>query len=91
MFEFIEKFWQDFFDVLMWVPRKLFELLMVGLAELVNAIPVPDWVNDASGLFSGLPAGVAWGFYIFNFAFGLGVIISAYVLRFIIRRLPFVG
>jgi len=86
-----ENFWQDLQDLLLWIPRKLFELLLDGLAWVLKAIPVPDFVASAGGLLSSLPDGITWGFYLFNFSFGVGVVVAAYALRFLIRRLPFIG
>ncbi|MAT82998.1 MAG: hypothetical protein CMD39_01785 [Gammaproteobacteria bacterium] len=86
-----QEIWNDIIDVLLWWPRRVFELLTVGLAELIIAIPVPDWVANIPAQFSGLIAGIEWAFWLFNVKAGLGIVISAYGLRFIIRRLPIVG
>jgi len=48
-------------------------------------------VDGLSGAFSGLPAGV-WFFIDFcRVGFGLPLIISAMISRFLIRRLPVIG
>lgn len=86
-----ERLWYDFIEVLLWIPRKIFELVMAALAALIQAIPVPDFVNQIPSLFSSLPQGVLWGFYLFNFAAGVAIIVSAYVIRFLIRRIPIIG
>lgn len=86
-----ENFWHDLGELLMWLPRRLWELLLEGLAAVINAIPVPTWANDVGSLFSGLPTGIAWGFYIFNLGTGLTIVVSAFVVRFLIRRIPLIG
>ncbi len=78
-------------DVLLWVPRKLFQELMEALASVINAIPVPSWFNDLSSTFGSIPSEVWWLASVAEIPFGLGIVGSAYFLRFLIRRLPIVG
>ncbi len=49
---------------------------------------VPGGLTSA---FTGLPAGMWWLIDMFRLDFGLPLIISAFVSRFLIRRLPFIG
>ena len=91
MFEFIEKFWADLIDVLLYIPRRVFELMMSALADLLSAIPVPAFILDMPTLFASVPAGITWGFWLFNVGFGVSITVSAYVLRFLIRRIPVIG
>jgi ABC-type multidrug transport system permease subunit len=83
--------WQDILDVLLYIPRRVFELLMSALAELLNSIPLPAALESLATLFSGIPAGVSWGFYILNLATGIALVAGAYVIRFLIRRIPIIG
>lgn len=78
-------------ELLLWVPRKLTELVLDGLATVVEAIPVPTFVSNASGYLAAVPPDVV--FFLDGFAFeeGVAIILSAYVIRFVIRRLPIVG
>lgn len=78
-------------EVLLWVPRKLWAELLDGLAAILSAIPVPDFVITAQSAFAGLPSGVV--FFANKFAVPeiLGMVIAAYVIRFLIRRIPVVG
>jgi hypothetical protein len=39
----------------------------------------------------GLNAGVWWVLDLFNLSYGVPLLISAYVARFLIRRLPVIG
>ncbi len=48
-------------------------------------------VSGLSSLFNAVPDGVYWFLYALKFDVGLPLIISAYVSRFLIRRLPVVG
>jgi hypothetical protein len=78
-------------DALLWIPRKLFELLMDGLGSLIEMIPVPSWFADATGYSAGIPAEIVFWVSPFELGYGVTVIMSAYLLRFIIRRLPIIG
>lgn len=77
-------------DVLLWVPRKLYELVLDGLATVIEALPVPSWLSGADP-FGSIDAGIAFFADAFMIPEGIGIIIGAYVLRFIIRRIPVVG
>lgn len=78
-------------DLLLWVPRKIWELMLDGLASVIEAIPVPSWLADAGDAFSGLPSGVLYFVDALNLGAGMTIILGAYVLRFLIRRLPVIG
>jgi len=89
MFDWVDEVLQWLLDVLLWVPRKLYQLILEGLLTVFNAIPVPSW---AEGLdLDWIPAGMAYFLEPFNVAFGVTCITSAYLLRFLIRRIPVVG
>lgn len=51
------------------------------------------WLGTASltNAFAGLPAGVWFFLDFFQLGFGVPLLISAYVARFLIRRLPVIG
>ena len=84
-----------------WLVREvIFKAAIIGGLYwlLVYLMPIVwDYVSPFVGtssltsLFAGIPDGVYWGFYALKFDVGLPLIISAYVSRFLIRRLPGVG
>ena len=78
-------------DLLLWVPLKLWELLLDGLAALLEALPVPGFVQQADSAFSAISGNVLFFAQKFAVGEGISMILAAYVLRFIIRRLPVVG
>lgn len=47
--------------------------------------------SGLSGAFSALSPGVWWFLDMFNLAYGVPAVISAFVARFLIRRLPVIG
>lgn len=80
-----------FADYALWIPRKIFELLMEPLGVMIKGMPMPDWVADASIGFSGVPPHVAFFLEFLYFGEGVAIIMSAYDIRFLIRRLPVIG
>tara|TARA_B100000678_G_scaffold80352_1_gene66702 strand:+ start:3161 stop:3478 length:318 start_codon:yes stop_codon:yes gene_type:complete len=88
--EFIEGFFDELLKLMMYVPRTLVSRLVDALLAVVESIPVPDFVSNAGSIFGGISPHVWWFASALEFGFGLGVIITAYLIRFGLRFLPFV-
>lgn len=58
---------------------------------ILAAIPVPEWLSDASGLWAAIPAPVLFFMQALKLPEGLLIIGAAYVIRFLIRRIPIIG
>lgn len=93
-------FWDGFIDLI----EQAWEFILgafwaflefvLGIALwLLEAIPVPDWFNPSSvqTVLNALPAGMWWGLDALEIPFGLGVILTAFAVRFFIRRVPIFG
>ena len=78
-------------NVLLFVPRKVFELLMEGLAATLNALPVPDAFQSAQSAAGSLAGGVVWMLDLCAFDVTLPLIMSSLLLRFLLRRIPGIG
>ncbi len=78
-------------DLLLWVPLKLWESLLASLAAVLNAIPAPDFIANAGGYFSAIPAQVIWVLNLFAVPEGVAMILAALTLRFLVRRIPLIG
>lgn len=94
MFPDLPKFATYLLDLLLWIPRKIFELLTDGVSAVLTT--VFSWFDvsffaSISADLSALPAGILWFLAWFKFAYGLKVIFAALSLRFLIRRIPFFG
>ncbi|MCY1287098.1 hypothetical protein D9M70_360840 [compost metagenome] len=74
-----------------WIPKKLYSVVMDGIAKFFNAIPVPDFVHQAAGAFQGIPSTVMYFASMFELNFGLKIVLVALVARFILRRIPLIG
>lgn len=82
---------QKLLDILLYVPRKILELLLDALAALLEQIPVPDWLQNIPDGFAALGSTIWYFLDAAQISYGFSVITGAFVLRFIIRRLPFIG
>lgn len=86
---------QNFLDMLvemlLWVPKKIFSLILDGLATVLEAIPVPDWAAGVAGASSGITGDVMYFAEPFNVGSGIGILLAAYAIRFLIRRIPVIG
>ncbi|MNZ27766.1 hypothetical protein D3C78_449880 [compost metagenome] len=91
MGEILSDFGKWLVDVLLWVPRTLWAELLEGLSGLIAAIPVPGFVTTAQSAFASIPSSVLFFLDKFEFSAGIAMIMSAYVLRFVIRRIPLIG
>jgi hypothetical protein len=78
----------SFFD---WLIQEVVQLVLAGLAAVLALIPVPSWLMGAAGVMGAMPPGVAFVANAFMLPQGLAIIISAYTIRFVIRRIPFIG
>ncbi|EAA8759249.1 DUF2523 domain-containing protein [Salmonella enterica subsp. enterica] len=64
-------------------------LLLTQFAPLLTHY-LPDG-SGVSGLFSTVPSDILWFLHLVAFDVTLPMIVSAYFLRFFIRRIPFIG
>lgn len=78
-------------DLILYAPLKVWEGILDGLASLIESIPVPDFMQNLGSLFSSIDPGIAYFLSPLNLGIGVSMVLSAYVIRFIIRRLPVVG
>ena len=67
----------------------VWDKILSGLASIIEAIPVPQWASNYGSLQ--IPDVVAWALQPFELQTGVAIIMSAYGIRFLIRRLPFIG
>lgn len=89
------------FAVVSWLIRKVIIKFIVLTAVIVLVeflVPIAigyiaPFVNGDSitQAFSNLPSGILWFLNYFRVDFGLPLVISAFVARFLVRRLPVIG
>lgn len=74
--------------VVMAVLFLLMHSLMPYVWNLVFSMVSPDLLKDS---FNGIPATVWWFLGMVDVQYGVAMMVSAYMTRFIIRRMPVVG
>jgi hypothetical protein len=67
----------------------LWDSILSGFASVFESIPVPDFLLNVQSY--NLPSGVSWAASAFQLDVGLAIVVSAYVARFILRRIPIIG
>jgi len=87
--------------IISWIFRQIvIKFVVFGALFAVVALLVPIAVGylgsfisptGLDGAFSALPPGIWWFLDIFRMDFGFPLVISAFVSRFLIRRLPVIG
>lgn len=78
------------FDFVYDSAQDLFALLLEGVAAVLDAIPVPSWLAGADP-FASLDAGVVFFAEAFQIPEGIAIILGAYFIRWLTRRVPIVG
>lgn len=86
-----ESMMEWFYDLVQWIPKKIWASLLDALASLLESIPVPDFMHQINGFFLSIPPGVIWLLQYAAVAEGVGFITAAMVIRFVIRRIPIIG
>lgn len=72
-------------NILLW----FYEMIITGFAVVIEAIPVPEFLQNVAPM--NLPAHVLWWTDMFQVGYGLAIVSTAYIARFVIRRIPLIG
>lgn len=78
-------------EFFVWLAVKVFELIAGAVIAVLNAIPVPDFMSDISVNLSAIDPGIMYFVSPLQLGTGLSWMVTAYILRFLIRRIPVVG
>ena len=89
--EWLDQVWEWLKDLLLWVPKKIWQWVTDGLARVIESIPVPDWLQNAPTLSDAISPEMGWALAAFEVPAGLSIIGGAYLIRFLIRRIPLIG
>lgn len=74
-----------------WLVTKIFLGIFEAVIFVLSAIPVPDWLADISTNALSIDPGVLFFIAPLEITTGVTWIVSAYLLRFLIRRIPVIG
>lgn len=89
--DWLTRFGQWLLDVVLWAPRKLYELVTDAFATIMENIPVPSFMENLGSLVAGLDPSIAYFAAPLQLGTGMTWVFSAVVLRFVIRRIPLIG
>lgn len=73
------------------LPAWVFYKFSEGVVSFFNAIPVPDFFYEAGGALNSIPSEVVYFAAMFRLDFGVTVVLVAFLIRFVIRRIPLIG
>jgi hypothetical protein len=74
-----------------WILIETFTVICAAVLAVINAIPVPSFFANAGNFMANLPPGVVYFSQGLDLSTGFTILFTAIGLRFLIRRLPFVG
>lgn len=78
-------------DAVSTLALECFKALLEGLATVLQAIPAPGFMADAASYIGSIPPLMAYLASSLQLGAGLTIIVTAYIVRFVIRRIPFIG
>lgn len=91
MREWADKVLEWLLAALLWLPRKIWQLLLEGLAAIINAIPVPDFLSGLGTAWAAIGGPIFYFLDIAQFDVGLPMVLGAWMMRFLLRRVPVIG
>lgn len=85
--------WNDFLDliidVLLWLPRKIYEYTADAIIYFINL--VPDDSLDVQGTLNGWSGDILYFLTLFQIQYAVTALFTALIARFILRRIPVIG
>jgi len=82
---------QSIITFLTGLPLHIFALLLQGLSAIINWIPAPGFYSNISGWIVSIPPLAAFLLSALQIGALVTILVTAYTLRFLIRRIPFIG
>jgi hypothetical protein len=86
------------YDLVLWVPQNIFYQIMDALGHTVasagDLVCVSACINAVNGIstaFNNFPPIARLAFPYLHLSTGIELIVCAYLVRFVIRRIPFIG
>lgn len=89
--EYLSNAMQWIYDLATNIPELVFSWFVDGALAFIKWIPVPDFVREAARSMQFIPPEVSWFLSVAKFNEGLLMVMGAYILRFITRRIPLIG
>lgn len=77
-------------DFVVWAALSIYELFLEGVLAVLELLPVPDWLTGADP-FASIDPGVVFFVDALRLPEGIAIVVGAYLIRFLIRRIPGIG
>jgi len=91
LLEWLQDAYDSFIDFLENFPQWVFSGICEAVVKFFEAIPVPQFFHDAGSAMQSIPPQVIFFTSMFRLDFGVTVVLLAYLIRFVIRRIPIIG
>lgn len=91
LFQWLQDSFDWMIDFILGFPEYLFSLVVDAAIAFFKWLPVPSFFNAAASAFSNVPPEVVFFAQAFRIGEGVTLVLGAYLLRFIIRRIPIIG
>jgi hypothetical protein len=88
---FLSQIFAWFIQFAQWCFEWVWSEILGALVTVLSIIPVPQWLSDAPNVLANVPSGVVYVLTILQFQAGMTIMIGAWLLRFLIKRLPIIG
>jgi hypothetical protein len=88
---FLSQLFNWLISLVQWAFEWVWQEILGALVTVLSAIPVPGWLSDAPNVLANIPSGVVFILGILQFQAGVTIMIGAWLLRFLIKRLPIIG
>lgn len=89
--EIYEQFQEWLIELLLWIPRKLWEEFLDSIAKFIEGIDAPAFIDTAGYLLSSWSGEAAFVFDLIEFNWGISLVMSAFAMRWAWSRIPFIG
>jgi hypothetical protein len=83
--------WQQLVNFLEGLPLHIYTAMLSGLATVINWIPAPSFFGDLSGWIGSIPPLVAFLLGALQIGTLVTILVSAFTVRFLIRRIFFIN
>lgn len=91
LFKWLNDFVAWVYDFITNFPAFVLDWVADGIVSFFVHLPVPSFFSTASSIWASIPSEVAFFMGLCQFNFGIALVLSAYLLRFILRRIPLIG
>lgn len=82
---------QDILQFIADIPVAVADWLYQALLDLISTSFIVGIIQSAAQIFSAIDPSVWYFLNIMQVPFGISVVTSAYLLRFLVRRIPLIG